>query len=680
MDVWSQDTPDEIGKYAILERIDVGGMAEVFLGVDEQNQLVAIKRILPEVALKDQLVSMFIDEWRITAKLKHPNIARIYDFGRADKLYYMAMEFINGVDLRLVKQQFKILRKEQDAHLPTLAAYIVAHVCAALDYAYSRMDDLGQPMRIVHRDVSPSNVLLSFAGEIKLIDFGVAKATQRVYKTTGKALKGKFAYMSPEQARGKEVDNRSDIFSVGILLYELLTGKNPFSGGDEFNTLERVASVQAPPPSALGVDVPPELNLCCQRALALDPEDRYGSAQTMGTVLRRYYEREGFDQDELKQWLKQRLPNQYEKSLLVSCQEERAPLPGDSHGPEAADTSGPRWDMLADREAPTTQRQASGELAQEPAPAPHSHRTSWLAIGLTAVAVLAGAFAVMHLMDDDDTPTAGATSAAGAPAKTAAGKAPRAPVKPRAVKQTAGVLPRPVLHTVTVINRLPGARCRAQLGDEKLVLKPAPCQIKVPSGTKIELRVEAGGHTPFTETWTVATDRRLEVRLLRLAPTKLPARRPVPSKIPLPAPAKLPPPVDPGLPSSDQSKPNPVTDGDPRPAPRVKVIRALGPEPEAKKPAPEGKPRTITPPPGPQPAAHRPGSKTKQPTPAARPGPVAKPAPVARPRPAAKPKPAAKPGPVAKPKPVAKPRMVAKPKPKPAKKKPSLEDGAADWD
>jgi len=640
VDVWNQEIPDEIGKYTILERIDVGGMAEVFLGVDQQNELVAIKRILPHIAMKDQLVSMFIDEWRITAKLKHPNIARIHDFGRAEKLYFMAMEYINGVDLRLIKHQFKILRETGDSRLTPLAAYILAHVCGALDYAYSRQDEMGQPMRIVHRDISPSNVLLSFDGEIKLIDFGVAKAAQRVYKNTSKDLKGKFAYMSPEQARGKEVDNRSDIFGAGILLYELLTGKNPFAtSGGEFDTLERIATMQAPPPATLAADVPPELNLCCQRALALDPEDRYGSAQTMENVLRRYYEREGFDEAELIRWLRAQLPNQYEKSLLVACQE------GDRVAVASPDSSGARWDMLANQEAPTTQRQASGELAQ-PVAAQHSSRTSWLAIGIAAVVVLAAGLVVMQLMQDEPArpDSAPAVSATPAPEKAPARPtpvptpAPVPPVTPKAGKPAPAPAPAPKEHTIIVSAPVPGAQCRALLGDEKLVLKPAPCRLVVRAGIRIELKVLAKGWAPFIQTWTVTSDRRVKPLLMRPPGTRVPTPRkqPVPAKAP-PAPA-----VD--LPAADQAKPNPVLG--PGPAPKVKVIRALGPEPDKK--------------------------KALKPAPKQVPAPGVKPAPKQQ----VKPKPA--PGVKPTPKQQTKPKPAPK-KPKPAKKK-GLEDGAADWD
>ena len=654
MDVWSQEIPDEIGKYAILDRVDVGGMAEVFLGVDEDNELVAIKRILPQIAMKDQLVSMFIDEWRITAKLQHPNIAQIRDFGRAEKLYFMAMEFINGVDLRLVKHQFKKLRAEGDPRLTALAAYVISHICSALEYAYSKQDDMGQAMHVVHRDISPSNVLLSFDGDIKLIDFGVAKASHRAYKTRSKDLKGKFAYMSPEQARGKEVDNRSDIFGAGILLYELLTGKNPFAvGGGEFDTLERIATVQAPPPATLA-DVPPELDLCCQRALALDPEDRYGSAQTMEHVLCKFYEQEGFDREELTRWMREQLPNQYEKSLLVTSQ-------------RVAGGATRRWDALADREAPTTQRQASGELAQPVVQEHRGHRTSWLAIGIAAVVVLLVGLVVMNMMQDGPPAVAGPEPGSAA-VETPAGRPALRPTPGGAEARPEAPVKE---HAVMVLTEHRGAQCRAKVGEDKLVLKPAPCRIMIKAGARVELQVLADGFKPYSQTWTITGPRRLQVKLVPSPGARVPPppqiKKP-PKKAPL---MKLPPSPRPRvkLPPANQAKSNPVTGTEPPPA--VKVIRALGDKPS-------GSGATIVP--GPKPAPDlvkpMPGSKpTPKPAPSAKPAPKpkAKPAPKPKAKPAPKPAPAkAKPAPPAKPAPKPKPR----PKPKPQ----GLDDSAADWD
>ena len=219
--------PIKFGNYLLLERIAVGGMAEVFVakafGVEGFERLLAIKKIVPTMGEDAEFIHMFVDEARIAVQLSHANIVQVLELGKHDENLYIAMEYISGRDLRQLIERFR--KREQSVPVPQ-ACLIVAEVCEALDYAHRKRDAQGRPLGIVHRDVSPQNVLVSFEGEVKLIDFGIAKAESRLQKTQSGILKGKFSYMSPEQVKGQPIDGRSDVFACGILLWELVCGEN----------------------------------------------------------------------------------------------------------------------------------------------------------------------------------------------------------------------------------------------------------------------------------------------------------------------------------------------------------------------------------------------------------------------------------------------------------------------
>src|SRR5262245_26827807 len=235
-------------------------MAEVFrakaTGVEGFEKLVAIKRILPNIAEDDEFITMFIDEAKIAVQLTHANIAQIYDLGKIDDSYFIALEFVWGKDLRTI---FERARKRGEILPIALSCYVISRICEGLDYAHRKRDAQGDDLQIVHRDVSPQNLLVSYEGEVKIIDFGIAKAANKASKTQAGILKGKFGYMSPEQVRGLPLDRRSDIFSVGIVLYELLTGERLFLGESDFSTLEKVRNVEIMPPTLHNPKIPEEL-------------------------------------------------------------------------------------------------------------------------------------------------------------------------------------------------------------------------------------------------------------------------------------------------------------------------------------------------------------------------------------------------------------------------------------
>ncbi len=275
--------PDHFGQYEILEKIASGGMAELSkakrTGVEGFQKIVAIKKILPHLADDEDFITMFADEAKLAAQLNHPNIIHIYDLGKIKAGgYFIAMEYVDGRDLRAIE----LSARELGVPLPVpLAVYIASKVASALDYAHRRRDADGRELNIVHRDVSPQNILISYEGDIKLCDFGIAKAASKASKTQSGALKGKMQYMSPEQAWGKPIDRRSDLFSLGVVLHELLTGERLFRGDTDINILEKVRNADVAPPSRTNPEVSQSLDAVVMKALAKDPDERYTNASDM---------------------------------------------------------------------------------------------------------------------------------------------------------------------------------------------------------------------------------------------------------------------------------------------------------------------------------------------------------------------------------------------------------------
>src|SRR5262245_49083265 len=311
-----------VGRYELIRRLAVGGMAEIYLarvpgvGMEGFEKLVVLKRILPQHALDPELLRMFLDEARLTATFTHPHLTAVHDVGTSGDAPFFTMEYVHGVNLR------QLMRTGADAPSTTPATSIagkapsatarapgsgggsgrelhalplehaigiVAAASSGLHYAHEKLGPGGEPLNIVHRDVSPSNVLISYDGTVKVSDFGIAKwAFQRTQTQEG-ALKGKFAYMSPEQCRGKPLDARSDVFALGTILYELTTGSAPFAAETDFEILSRIVSGAPEPPRAPGTAAyPPALAAIVMRALAPDPAARTPTAQALQVELESY--------------------------------------------------------------------------------------------------------------------------------------------------------------------------------------------------------------------------------------------------------------------------------------------------------------------------------------------------------------------------------------------------------
>src|SRR6476661_2359358 len=255
-----RDAPVHLGPYGLVQRIATGGMAEVYLarraGPHGFQKIVAVKRILPQLARDADFLAMFIDEARVCARLAHPNIVQVFDFGEHDGELYMAMEYVDGTTAaRLVRAA---AARGEDVPLEA-ALYIALSVLRGLDYAHNARDDDNRSLALVHRDVSPGNVLIDRSGAVKLTDFGIARAAEIERRTDAGQLKGKLGYMSPEQVVGKELDPRSDLFTVGIVFAEMVTLRPLFSGGRELDVLLRIRDADVSPLDRGGVHLPDDL-------------------------------------------------------------------------------------------------------------------------------------------------------------------------------------------------------------------------------------------------------------------------------------------------------------------------------------------------------------------------------------------------------------------------------------
>ncbi|RMD99089.1 MAG: PEGA domain-containing protein [Deltaproteobacteria bacterium] len=294
-------SPQLFGKYILIDKVAVGGMAEIYkakaLGLGGFEKTLAIKKILPHFAENDEFVTMFIDEAKIAGQLNHANIVQIFDLGEINGDYFIAMEYVYGRDLRA---SLRMAEKKGKPFSIEQAVYIIIETLKALDFAHRKKDSKNRALNIIHRDISPQNILISFEGEVKLTDFGIAKATSKASQTQAGVLKGKFAYMSPEQASGKRLDQRSDLFSVGILLYELLTGTRLFLAKTDFATLELVREAKVERPSKFNKKIPNALDRIVLKALKKKPEQRYQHALDFQEDLTRFlYSSSTFSLDKL---------------------------------------------------------------------------------------------------------------------------------------------------------------------------------------------------------------------------------------------------------------------------------------------------------------------------------------------------------------------------------------------
>lgn len=272
----------QTGQYYLLERISQGGMAEIYKGLAYDlagiKKTVCIKKIMPHIAASREFIDMLIDEAKIAVNLNHGNIAQIYDLGKAGEDYFIVMEYVEGQTLSKIFK--KAVRTGQKIPV-SLICHIIAEVANGLNYMHRKTDEAGTALNIIHRDISPQNIMVSLSGTVKIIDFGIAKAAVKVGHTESGIVKGKFAYMSPEQAKGDPLDHRSDIFSLGILFHELLTGARLFKGPNNKETLKNVKRAKVTPPSKIDPNLPGTLDPIVLKALEKDRRLRYSFASDL---------------------------------------------------------------------------------------------------------------------------------------------------------------------------------------------------------------------------------------------------------------------------------------------------------------------------------------------------------------------------------------------------------------
>jgi serine/threonine-protein kinase len=270
----------------VLEKVAAGGMAEVYraesAGLEGFKKIVAIKRVLPHLSEKKQFIGMFLDEARVSAHLSHSNCVQVFDIGVGDNTYFIVMEYVDGSDLKGVIEY----RRKHNLPFPVEEACLICvRICEGLAYAHELTDGKGESLHIVHRDMSPPNVLITRHGEVKIVDFGLAKANSQLERSEPGIIKGKFSYLSPEAAKGGVVDARTDIFAVGIILWELLAGRRLFMGESDLETVRMVQAARVPSIRELNRNVTPELEKVLMKALTEDPDQRYQRARDFGSAL-----------------------------------------------------------------------------------------------------------------------------------------------------------------------------------------------------------------------------------------------------------------------------------------------------------------------------------------------------------------------------------------------------------
>ena len=472
----------------------MGGMAEIFkaktFGHGGFENVVVIKRILAHLSENPSFVKMFMDEAKITALLQHGNIVRIYDFGKIDRNYFIAMECVEGKD---VKQVLRKLAERRKLIPREFAVYIAMEAAKGLDYAHKRTTLQGSPLDIVHRDVSPSNILVSYNGEVKVADFGIVKAANCAETTNEGMLKGKFEYMSPEQAGGKDIDRRSDIFSVGIILWEMLTGRRLFKTDSELKTLEKIKSGDFEAPSKMNHTVPPRLDEIVMRALAVDPDDRYADARDLHA--------------DLLDFLYPAPPDVTQQSLALYMKDlfteevsgERDRMEEGTRLAQAMHETAASLDLEPDWEEGGSARSQPGKAAAEAQQQPTASRMPLVAaIVLLSVVIMIGIGAVAWIYLDQ-------------PVKTTPSEMQVQVAAP--TTSTIRVKVSPVAGKVYLDGRL--------YGEQKEVVIA-----EVTPGAEHTLRVEAEGYQPYEEKMTLDAGSTLPVPVVL---TVVPATPPPPS-------------------------------------------------------------------------------------------------------------------------------------------------------
>ncbi len=365
--------PETFGRYQLMRKLATGGMGQVYLARQKGpvgfEKLVVVKRILPHLAEEPEFIQMFFDEARIAALLNHPNIAQIYDLGEADGTYYIAMEYVHGESFRAVTAKAAGV---PGAFPLALKCRVVSDAAGALDFAHRAKSPSGEPLALIHRDVSPQNILLGFNGAVKLIDFGVAKAAGKISTTATGAVKGKYAYMSPEQARGEELDLRSDIFGLGIVFHEALTGARLFKRESETATLRAVVGGKVAAPSSVVKNIPKAIDAIVLKALARKRAERFQTAAEMQSAIEEFLTKSRLPATPAL--LAAQMADLYKDELnqeTVSEESSPAPRPAAAEpSPKTPSRKRPSFDEIADQRAGNLPRGEGSRASAQPLTSP----------------------------------------------------------------------------------------------------------------------------------------------------------------------------------------------------------------------------------------------------------------------------------------------------------------------
>jgi serine/threonine protein kinase len=376
--------PETFGSYVVHEELGSGGMAIVHRaelpGIEGFSKEVALKRMLPQLAMHKSVVEAFVREGRLASMLHHANIAQTFELGKVDDTYFIAMELVTGRHLGDIQRR----AYELGGPLPLeLTLNILNQLCDALEYAHDLCDESGEPLGIIHRDVSPVNIIVADSGVVKLIDFGIAKAEAAGLKTRTFSVKGKFAYMAPEYAFHNKIDSRADIFAAAVIAYEMMVGRSLFTGNDDMDTMLRLRTLEIPPLTAVNPKIPAEIEHIVMTGLARNPEERWQRASAMREALATVTKRLGLVRTNTH--VVQALTELFARPLPP-------PRPTPMPVPMPTPTATPRPDATPiPRADPTPTPRPAAILTQDPAPAPpKSHVALWIALGALLVACATG--------------------------------------------------------------------------------------------------------------------------------------------------------------------------------------------------------------------------------------------------------------------------------------------------
>jgi eukaryotic-like serine/threonine-protein kinase len=527
-----------IGKYRLIGELGEGGMARVYLalvtGMANFNKLVVVKQIRPHLAEDPDFVTMFLDEARLAARLNHPNVVQTNEVGAEDGVYYIAMEYLEGQTFR------RVLSRLSDKLTLTMKLRVIEEVLAGLDHAHELCDYDGTPLEVVHRDVSPHNVFVTYNGQVKVVDFGIAKAIDSSAETRTGMLKGKIGYMAPEQARGDKVDRRADIFALGVMLWEIITGQRLFKGDSEITVLHKLITHQIPRPSTVAPDVDPALEELVLRAVAAEPGERFQTAAEMSAALESWL-REAGDHTSLREVgrvLAEGFATERQRiQVLVEAQIRQAEeQSGEVDQLVMLDQASQSIDLTGEPPTRTMTAATTVVLGAKPAAPAKRQPLLWVAIAAIVIGAI-GAILILPRGDDGQVAAAPPSSAP------------------------------PTAHQLRIESRPPGAE--VMCGEAVVGTTPFETEV-VPGETPCAYRIAKSGYEPLTlEPPAITANTTLQAPLVALA-------EPDPTASPTSTSTLSPGAPPPGPPSSLRDPPHPPpvqTAPPPPPAPDIRLER-----------------------------------------------------------------------------------------------------------